>query len=92
MFVNGHWRGWVIGVEAVPNDNRFASTASHCSSAPPSGTVFGGFAHRGKVDVRLVSFALSGVQMTWLQTKGPLPNTASSTAVASLRSAEFLAK
>src|SRR6266480_5253587 len=30
-----------------------------------------GFAHPVKVDVRLVSFPLSGVQMAWLQTKIP---------------------
>src|SRR6476660_2472577 len=37
--------------------------------APPSATGLGGFAHAVKVDVRLVSFPLSGVRNDLAQTK-----------------------
>src|SRR6476661_9291369 len=56
--------------------------------APPSATGLGGFAHAVKVDVRLVSFPLSGVRNDFASNQDPLADFAS-TADASLRSAEF---
>src|SRR6476469_11278482 len=56
--------------------------------APPSAMVLGGFAHAVKVDVRLVSFPLSGVRNDLASNQDP-PADFASTAVASPRSAEF---
>src|SRR6476620_3179659 len=56
--------------------------------APPSATGLGGFAHAVKVDVRLVSFPLSGVRNDLASNQDP-PADIASTAVASLCSAEF---
>ena len=56
--------------------------------APPSAMGLGGFAHAVKVDVRLVSFPLSGVRNDLASNQDPPPDIAS-TAVASLRSAEL---
>src|SRR5436190_3340350 len=65
-FVNCPWRGWSHLA------SRVVTVLLHCESLLISSIIClgsHGFAHPVKVNVRLVSFPLSGVQMAWLQTK-----------------------
>ena len=72
-----------------PNPSRMVTTLVPLQViAPPSATGLGGFAHAVKVDVRLVSFPLSGVRNDLAGNQDP-PPTIASMAVASLRSAEL---